>query len=579
MSNSSDFIIEEGTLIKYVGNDVHVVVPDHVTSIKYNAFDAFMWKSNVKNIESITLPKGLTSIAHSAFSQCFALKKIEIPNSVQNIGEQAFRGCVGLQDANGFVIVNNKLYDCFSSAEDISIPQGISAIGDLAFRNCENLKSIRVSDGVKRIGSQAFNKGLKSIELPESIEEIDKGAFYGCENIDTLIASMRIKNLFWSSLESKGSFAFNYFCAADEDEYPSGMIDYLKKNKKQLLAYIVKSDSVDGIIKFLSLSKRHTIRALDEYIEACNGNQRMVGVLEEFKNKTFSSEKQEKTSPTYQTIDCILPSVQELNGKRVFLAPGCSAEFDELDYIFYLYGSSVEKKISEVVDYIVVPSARLHTKKEENKKLLTEAAKLQSSNKGLFVVAGELIKQHRESVHQTLEYESLEERVERAIKLFDSNIKHIELRMDRAKTYSSVPLAEGHVKGIRRKNCDLAGAEMFVNKLKQHMRESGVGCDSYYLELDDNLNELFRAIKKAYKQMLSQSDASTIKFYFSGTAWLRLAVGLIVICKVFLCESCDSEVTFYRDKWDYRGDHQHSKHIAFLLNDKYTEGYAYQTGY
>lgn len=579
MSNSSDFIIEEGTLIKYVGNDVHVVVPDHVRSIKYNAFDAFMWKSNVKNIESITLPKGLTSIAHSAFSQCFALKKIEIPNSVQNIGEQAFRGCAGLQDANGFVIVNNKLYDCFSSAEDISIPQGISAIGDLAFRNCENLKSIRVPDGVKRIGSLSFNEGLKSIELPESIEEIDKGAFYGCGNIDTVIASMRVKDLLWNALENKGSFAFNYFCVADEDEYPTGMMAYLKNNKKQLLAHIVNAGNVDGITKFLTLSKRHTIRALDEYIEACNGNQRLVSVLEEFKNKNFSSEKQEKALPTYQTLDCILPDLQELNGKRVFFAPSCSTEFEELDYIFYLYGSSVEKKLSKAIDYIVVPSARMHTKKEENQKLLAEAAELQSNQKGAFVVASELIKLHRDSMHQSFDHESPKERVERALKLFDSNIKHIELRMDRAKTYYSAPLTEGHIKGLRRKSCDIAGAEMFISKLKQHIQEQGVGYDCYYANLDRDLNELIKELKKAYASILPQADVSTVEYYFRGTAWLRVAVGLIVICKVFLCESCDSKVTFYRDKWDYRGDHHHSTHIGFMLDDKYTEGYAYQTGY
>lgn len=577
MKDTSDFIIEDGALIKYVGNDVHVVVPNHVTSIEYKAFDAFTWKSNVKNIESIALPDGLITIKHNAFSDCVGLKKIEIPNSVQNIGEEAFRGCVGLQDANGFVIVNNILFDCFSTAEEISLPKGISAISQCAFRNCENLKCIRVPDGVKRIGSLSFNKGLKCIELPESIEEIDKGAFYGCGNIDTVIASMRVKDLLWNALENKGSFAFNYFCVADEDEYPAGMMAYLKNNKKQLLTHIVNADSVVGINKFLSLSKRYTIRALDEYIEACSGNQRLAGVIEEFKSKTFSSEAQKKTSPTYQTIEYILPNLQELNGKNVFIAPGCSTEFEELDYIFYLYGSSVEKKLSKAIDYIVVPSARMHTKKDQ--KLITEAAELQSKNKGVFVVASELIRQHQENMHRTFDDESLEERVARALKLFDSNVKHIELRMDRAKTYHSVPLAAGHVKGLRRKNCDIAGAEMFISKLKQHIREKGVGYDCYYANLDRDLKELLGELKQAYVKMLPQPDVSTVEFYFRGTAWLRVAVGLIVICNVFLCENCDSDVIFYRDKWDYRGEHQHSKHIALLLNDKYTEGYAYQTGY
>lgn len=67
MSNINDFVINDGVLKKYTGNDVDVVIPD-----------------------------GVTSIGDNAFSHCSSLENIEIPNSVTSIGNSAFGDCLGL---------------------------------------------------------------------------------------------------------------------------------------------------------------------------------------------------------------------------------------------------------------------------------------------------------------------------------------------------------------------------------------------------------------------------------------------------------------------------------------------------
>ena len=67
MSDINDFVIEDGVLIKYKGDDSDVVIPDSVTSI-----------------------------GDFAFQDCTNLTSVEIPDSVIEIGEDIFDGCYQL---------------------------------------------------------------------------------------------------------------------------------------------------------------------------------------------------------------------------------------------------------------------------------------------------------------------------------------------------------------------------------------------------------------------------------------------------------------------------------------------------
>ena len=54
--------------------------------------------SNLRNIESVTISEGLTSIGLRAFYSCRNLKEIDIPASVTSIGDDAFAYCDILED-------------------------------------------------------------------------------------------------------------------------------------------------------------------------------------------------------------------------------------------------------------------------------------------------------------------------------------------------------------------------------------------------------------------------------------------------------------------------------------------------
>ena len=113
-----------------------------------------------RNIRSVDIPQGVTSIGNHAFEECFALEEVTIPQSVTSIGLIAFGGCCKLTT--------------------LSLGENVETIGGGAFFRCSSLSNITIPKKVKVIesgysGTPSFYRtftycsGLKYIILPAEL--------------------------------------------------------------------------------------------------------------------------------------------------------------------------------------------------------------------------------------------------------------------------------------------------------------------------------------------------------------------------------------------------------------------------
>ena len=159
-----DFIYSDNTkkeLLRYVGQDTEVTIPDGVTSIGTCAFRE-IYKESL--ITSVFIPESVTSIGNSAFSYCTSLTSVTIPKNVTSIGDRAFSYCTSLTS--------------------ITIPENVTSIGGYAFYNCTSLTSVTIQS-VTSIGRSAFEDctSLTSVTIPENVTIIGISAFEYCNQV------------------------------------------------------------------------------------------------------------------------------------------------------------------------------------------------------------------------------------------------------------------------------------------------------------------------------------------------------------------------------------------------------------
>lgn len=174
LAAESDFVIKNGILLKYIGQDEHIIVPEGVTSIGYS--DASLYSSETnsgmftnKKLKSIVLPESLQYIGWNAFKKCESLEEVRINSNIKNIGYNAFEGCTSIRSI------------------DLS---KVKAIGNSAFLNCINLTSIKISGTTYKsswISNDEIFQGtnIKNVDIIGEIDENYKNGMFLKEVMNT----------------------------------------------------------------------------------------------------------------------------------------------------------------------------------------------------------------------------------------------------------------------------------------------------------------------------------------------------------------------------------------------------------
>lgn len=174
LAAEEDFVIKNGILLKYNGDDVSVVVPEGVTSIGYGDMSTYSSQTNANifgksKMKSITLPTTLEYIGWNAFRNCDKLEEVIINSNIKNIGYNAFEGCTSLRS--------------------IDLTK-VKAIGNSAFLNCENLTSIKISGSTIKsswYSTDEIFKGcnVRNVEMVGEISEDYRNGMFLKEVMNT----------------------------------------------------------------------------------------------------------------------------------------------------------------------------------------------------------------------------------------------------------------------------------------------------------------------------------------------------------------------------------------------------------
>ena len=227
-----------------------IVMPDTVT---YIGESAFADSSDGVPLEEVVLSKNLKTIGPWAFSGCFELKSIDIPESVNEIEIGAFSGCYSLknfnvsqntnfgdrvfgaypwtsipalnddynvwlydENASDFFVWNGCLFAYRGSSKTPVIPSGVCGIGDEVFENSD-ITGVTIPEGVRYINNGAFKNctSLKNVKIPKSVQKIGGYAFYECSSLSSVTFSVGLK-----SIEDN---AFGYCEALKKVVLPEGL--------------------------------------------------------------------------------------------------------------------------------------------------------------------------------------------------------------------------------------------------------------------------------------------------------------------------------------------------------------------
>jgi hypothetical protein len=136
-----------------------------------------------QSLTGVVIPDSVTNIGYQAFNYCIGLTDIVIPDSVTNIGYEAFLECSNLTNlaiGNGVTGIDYGVFSWCESLENVKLPDGLTNIGESAFSDCTSLTSIVIPDSVTSIGDGAFFEcsGLLNITFEGTADQwraIEKG--------------------------------------------------------------------------------------------------------------------------------------------------------------------------------------------------------------------------------------------------------------------------------------------------------------------------------------------------------------------------------------------------------------------
>lgn len=379
MSNFNFIYINSGAIItRYNGTEAAVNIPPQTEKgIKIIAIGKNAFRCNMM-VSEINLPDTIEEIGEYAFSWCTSLKKINfgkglkkigafvlqktevtevtLPKSIKNIHKNAFEDAEHLQ--NIFVDKENSVFysedgvlfnDSINAL--VKYPEGkenssykipnVNFILDGAFKNSK-IKNIKFAKTIQSIGNQCFmDSKLEELILPPEIVTIGKEAFANCENLNYLVLP--------DSLEEIGKKAFEY-CVNITDIHigealetiPSGCFRKCFKLKNVELGFVkeIQSKSFDDCFRLETINLERVEHIGSSAFTKCESLKEVnLTSIKELKAYTFTR--------CYNLEKIVLPSNMYMLPAKAFSSAFAIKEINLNKILLFEKGAVPEDIIQE----------------------------------------------------------------------------------------------------------------------------------------------------------------------------------------------------------------------------------------
>lgn len=189
---SRDFTFDAttGTIKKYNGNDAVVNIPSEINGIPVETIGNAAFQDNT-TITSVTIPDSVTEIGANAFAGCTNLTSVTYGGDWSKLTIQS--GNPAVEDA-----ANEQLFDFEFTPDNtaVIVKHYRGAAADVT------IPSRYKGKPVTAINNAAFpNSAVTSVTIPDSITSIPDAAFYNCGNLETIHIPVSVTFI--------GSYAFD----------------------------------------------------------------------------------------------------------------------------------------------------------------------------------------------------------------------------------------------------------------------------------------------------------------------------------------------------------------------------------
>lgn len=208
-----------------------ITLPDTLTTIGWRAFES-------SGLTSLTIPVNVTSLGDSFITDCSALTSLYVAEGNPNyeivdgllydIPAQTLR--YALPDVSGDVVIRDGTVciagDVFKehAITSVQLPDSLQKIGNSAFQSCKELKEITFPEGLTTIDDLAFYycTQLENTVLPENLKFLGNSAFYACDSLTEITVP---EGITWMSGTFANCYSLHTLNLPNSLTYMSGVVE------------------------------------------------------------------------------------------------------------------------------------------------------------------------------------------------------------------------------------------------------------------------------------------------------------------------------------------------------------------